>query len=101
MGNGSTKHGDAKADLLRDEFAKNRARRRAALDSLPDDDAGTDDAQRLQAVLADSKTPAAVRGAVGFLAAFPERHRIPAAIILAVFVLVLVAIGGAKLLGLV
>ena len=94
---GGTKPGDAKADIVRDEFRRNRAARRAALDSLPDDDASTD----LQAVLADSKTPAAVRGAVGFLAAFPERHRIPAALILGLFVLALVAIGGAKLLGLV
>ncbi len=98
---GSTKPGDAKADVLRDEFRRNRALRRAALDSLPDDDANAEDTQRLQAVLADSKTPAAVRGAVGFLAAFPERHRIPAALILGLFVLALVAIGGAKLLGLV
>ena len=36
---GSTKPGDAKADMLRDEFRRNRALRRAALDSLPDDDA--------------------------------------------------------------
>ncbi len=73
----------------------------AALDSLPDDDANAEDTRKIQAVLADSKTPAAVRAAVGFLAPFPKESRIKAAIILGLFVLALVAIGGAKWLGLV
>lgn len=41
MGNGSSKHGDAIGDKLRDRFARNRAERRRArerLESLPDDE---------------------------------------------------------------
>jgi hypothetical protein len=102
VGNGSAKHGDAVADRWRDEFAKNRAARRrarAALDSMPDKDPDADDTARIEAVMADSKAPTATRSVVGFLGVFPPKHRPPAAIILFAFILALVALGAAKLLG--
>jgi len=95
----SAKPGDAKADHMRDEFAANRAARREALGSPHDADA--EDTQRLQAVLADSQSPKATRGVVGFLAAFPKEQRLVAFVVLVVLVLGLVALGGAKWLGLV
>lgn len=101
VGNGSTKRGDALADKYRDEFERNRQDRRmarAALMSRPDVEEDPDDTQRLKAVLADSKMPERTRQAVGFLAAFPERHRIWAWVVLAVLIAGLIALGGAKAL---
>lgn len=101
MGNGSSKQGDAKADKIRDEFRKNRARRqaaRAALDSLPEDE-WDEDTARLDIVLKDSRAPKATRAVVGILAAFPKEHRVLAFVVLALLVLGLVALGAAKILG--
>lgn len=97
MGNGSSKPGDAIADRWRDEFAKNRASHRRAhgMASTPD----ADDTARLQAVLSDSEVPSRAKAAVGFLAAFPERHRIFAWGILALLIGALTALGGAKVAG--
>jgi hypothetical protein len=103
MGNGSSKHGDAVGDSLRDEFAKNRAARRkarAVLDSMPEHDwVDPEDTGRIEAVLNNSQVPSRARAAVGFLAVFPKEHRLLALIVLVALVLGLVALGAAKLLG--
>lgn len=94
MGNGSSKQGDAKADVWRDRFAENRkAHRRAhGMASVPD----ADDTARLKAVLGDSDVPERTKATVGFLAAFPERHRIWAWGVLALLLGVLATLGGVK-----
>jgi hypothetical protein len=102
MGNGSTKHGDAIGDKLREEFARNqeaRERARLKLESLPDDDdLEVTDTQRVQVVLGNEKLPTAAKGIAGILAVFPREHRWAAFIILAVLILTLSGLGGLKLL---
>lgn len=103
MGNGSSKPGDARADQIRDQFAKNRARRqraRRALDSLPEDE-WDEDTARLDIVMNNSGAPKATKAIVGILAAFPKEHRWVAFVVLVALILGLAALGGAKWLGLV
>ncbi len=70
------------------------------LDSIPDDE-WDEDTGRIDVVLNNSQVPSRVRGVVGFLAAFPQHQRIWAWIVLVILVLGLVALGAAKILGMI